>query len=279
MPSHDHEYYQRPQVSITAASSLLSGYDQGVIATAMLTMRPDLALSGVQVETSIGCLNLAAAAGGILASYLADSLGRKKTIGVAYAYFFVGSIAIAAAPGFWLVLLGRLIQGVGVGIVLVVPAVLQAELVPAHRRGGLVSVGDVCCNLGILLGYSSGLVFFGLDQQWRCVAGRALAACALEGAGEAARPRATRAAPASHGRLLASGTTHRAATASRGVRPTSTAQVHVPAGRATIHPAALPHLVGPRVAALAYARRRGGAPRARALPAQMRAASPFFKRA
>mmetsp|Transcript_9823 Transcript_9823/g.23652 ORF Transcript_9823/g.23652 Transcript_9823/m.23652 type:complete len:218 (-) Transcript_9823:47-700(-) len=55
----------REDVVITAMSSLLSGYDQGVIAAAMLTMRDDLSLNGVQEELSIGIMNLAAALGGI----------------------------------------------------------------------------------------------------------------------------------------------------------------------------------------------------------------------
>jgi len=112
-------------VVITAMSSLLSGYDQGVIAAAMLTMRDDLSLNGVQEELSIGIMNLAAALGGIA---------------VAYVMFFAGSVVIAAAGGFPVLMSGRVAQGIGVGIALVVPPVLKAELVPANRRGGTLII-------------------------------------------------------------------------------------------------------------------------------------------
>lgn len=39
-------------VVVSAASSVLSGYDQGVIAAAMLTMKPALGLTSVQHEVS-----------------------------------------------------------------------------------------------------------------------------------------------------------------------------------------------------------------------------------
>lgn len=98
-------------VGVSAASSVLSGYDQGVIASAMLTMKPSLGLSGEQQEISIGSLNIVAAAGGLMASYAAEYLGRKKAIAIANIFFLVGSVLIAVANGFWLVLVGRMLQG------------------------------------------------------------------------------------------------------------------------------------------------------------------------
>ena len=154
-------------VTVSAASSVLSGYDQGVIAAAMLTMRPALGLSGVQQELSIGVTNVAAAFGGVLASYVAEARGRKLAICIANLFFLVGSLAIAAAQGFWLLFAGRALQGVGVGFALVVAPVFTAELVPAAQRGMLVSLSDCSTNLGILLGYSSGLVFLHTPSGWR----------------------------------------------------------------------------------------------------------------
>ncbi|KAJ1618278.1 hypothetical protein T492DRAFT_849451 [Pavlovales sp. CCMP2436] len=147
------------RVVVISAMSLLSGYDQGVIAVAMLTMRDDLSLNGVKEELSIGVMNLVAAIGGVGTGYLADKLGRKKAIAVAHYHHLSGERHQ--------LMIGRIAQGIGVGISLVVPPVLIAELVPAHRRGWLVSVGDVCNNFGILLGYSSGLLFYGVSGAWR----------------------------------------------------------------------------------------------------------------
>jgi len=169
-------------VAVSAASSILSGYDQGVIAAAMLTMKADLSLSGVEQEVSIGCLNITAAVGGVLAGFAAELFGRKKAIAMANVFFLVGSFMIAFTPGFWLLLFGRMLQGVGVGFALVVAPIFTAELVPAQYRGMLVSLSDGSTNLGILLGYTAGLVFLDTPDGWRWMFGvGALPACILLG--------------------------------------------------------------------------------------------------
>lgn len=154
-------------VLVSATSSVLSGYDQGVIAAAMITMQPDLGLSMTQEEVSIGVLNVAAAFGGLLAGQLADRFGRRLSLALANILFFVGSLMLAACEGFSVLALGRVIMGLGVGVALVVAPMYTAELVPPERRGGLVAMCDVSTNLGILMGYGSGLLFYGLDDGWR----------------------------------------------------------------------------------------------------------------
>jgi sugar porter (SP) family MFS transporter len=159
---------------------VLSGYDQGVIAAAMLTMKPALGLTSVEQELSIGALNVTAALGGLLAGYAAERHGRKAAIALANVFFVAGSLAIALAPDFGLLLAGRILQGVGVGFALVVAPILTAELVPASARGMLVSLSDVSTNLGILLGYSAGLLFLDTPDGWRYMFGvGALPAVAL----------------------------------------------------------------------------------------------------
>jgi len=158
-------------VSVSAASSVLSGYDQGVIASAMLTMKEDIGLTDVEEELSIGVLNMTAALGGLCAGLVAEWLGRKKAIALANAFFLVGSVCIALCQGFGLLFLGRMLQGAGVGFALVVAPIFTAELVPPEVRGGLVSLGDVCTNGGILVGYSAGLMFLGVAGGWRSMFG------------------------------------------------------------------------------------------------------------
>ncbi|KAG8457855.1 hypothetical protein KFE25_005124 [Diacronema lutheri] len=154
-------------VLVSAASSVLSGYDQGVIAAAMLTMKPALGLSSLEQEVSIGVLNVTAAVGGVMAGYYAEWHGRKRAIALANLLFLVGSFIIAGATGFWTLFAGRVLQGAAVGFALVVAPIFTAELVPAKQRGMLVSLSDVSTNFGILLGYSAGLVFLETPSGWR----------------------------------------------------------------------------------------------------------------
>jgi MFS family permease len=154
-------------VSIGAASSVLSGYDMGVIATAMLTMKPALHLTDSQHELVIGILNLAGAFFGLVGGSYAERIGRRGVICLANVFFFLGSGCIALANGYAMVFVGRLLQGAGVGFALVVVPILVSELVPKERRGELVSLGDVATNFGLLLGYASGIFFLNVEHNWR----------------------------------------------------------------------------------------------------------------
>jgi sugar porter (SP) family MFS transporter len=156
-------------VTLSAVSSIISGYDQGVIAGAMLTLQKDLDLSGVQLELCVGVINLAAAVGGIITGAIADSKGRRWTITLSNLLFLVGSLLLTVAQSFFTLMVGRVVMGVGVGIALVVAPIFTAEIAPAHLRGSLVAMSDVATNAGILLGYAVGLCLYGVSGGWRCM--------------------------------------------------------------------------------------------------------------
>lgn len=103
-------------------------------------------------EIMVGSLNLVAAFGALLAGKTADRLGRKPTIAVACVVFIIGAVLMSASHTFSLLLLGRIITGIGVGCAMVIAPVYITELAPPDIRGMLVSLTDICINLGIVLG-------------------------------------------------------------------------------------------------------------------------------
>jgi len=153
--------------ALCMVSSMLSGYDQGVIAGAIGTMREDLHLNSFEEEVSIGILNIAAAIGGVITGPLADMIGRKKTIAIANALFLIGSVILTFATSFTYLMLGRIVMGLGVGASLVAPSIFTAEMVPASMRGMMVACNDLADNFGILLGYTVGIIFWGVENGWR----------------------------------------------------------------------------------------------------------------
>uniref|UniRef100_J3M2P9 Major facilitator superfamily (MFS) profile domain-containing protein n=1 Tax=Oryza brachyantha TaxID=4533 RepID=J3M2P9_ORYBR len=73
------------------------------------------------------------------------------------------------APSFAVLMMGRLLAGIGIGIGIMVAPVYISEITPATLRGSCASLPEIFISLGILLGYVSNLAFAGLPDHinWR----------------------------------------------------------------------------------------------------------------
>lgn len=100
----------------------------------------------------VGSLNIVAAFGGLLAGKTADRLGRKPTTALACIVFIVGATTMTLSHSYRLLLLGRIVTGIGVGCAMVIAPVYITELAPPDVRGMLVSLTDICINVGIVFG-------------------------------------------------------------------------------------------------------------------------------
>ncbi|CAM9777777.1 unnamed protein product [Chrysoparadoxa australica] len=140
--------------SLTASlTSVLLGYDVGVMAGAIVYIKADLQLSTLQAAVIVSSLNMVAAPGAVLAGSVSDFFGRKRAIGTACLIFIGGSLLKIMSTGFGVLLFGRIITGVGVGCGFQVSPVYIAEITPPNLRGMLTGLTDICINLGIVIGY------------------------------------------------------------------------------------------------------------------------------
>ncbi|CAM9472664.1 unnamed protein product, partial [Hapterophycus canaliculatus] len=113
--------------------------------------------------------------GGLIAGSVSDTLGRKRSIAAACLVFIAGSIIKIVAQSFGVLLMGRIVTGIGVGCGFVVAPVYIAEITPPHVRGRLTSLTDISINMGIVIGY---LVAFAVAEtvegdsaKWRTMLG------------------------------------------------------------------------------------------------------------
>ena len=104
-------------IAATAAlGGLLFGYDTGVISGALLFLRDAFHLSPLMqgVVTSIALLG--AAVGAAFAGSLSDRYGRRPLILATALIFVAGSLISASATALWMLLAGRLLVGLGIGV-------------------------------------------------------------------------------------------------------------------------------------------------------------------
>lgn len=99
----------------SALGGFLFGYDIGVISGAMLLLKRQLDLSALWQEVLISSTVAAAALSALLGGFLNGLFGRRVCILLASFFFTIGGIVLSTAPGKEVLLVGRLIVGVGLG--------------------------------------------------------------------------------------------------------------------------------------------------------------------
>ncbi|XP_022931637.1 polyol transporter 5-like [Cucurbita moschata] len=158
---------------MASMSSVLLGYDIGVMSGAAIYIQQDFEISDVQVEILVGIINLYATIGAAAAGRTSDWIGRRYTMVLSAGFFFVGAILMGFAPNYPLLMSGRFVAGIGIGYASLIASVYTAEVSPASSRGSLSSFPEFFLNVGILLGYVSNYAFskFPLQLGWRFMLG------------------------------------------------------------------------------------------------------------
>ncbi|XP_036431884.1 solute carrier family 2 member 13b isoform X1 [Colossoma macropomum] len=127
----------------SALGGFLFGYDTGVVSGAMLLLKKELNLSALWqellVSSTVGAAALAAVAGG----FLNGALGRRLCILLASFIFSAGGVILSVAPNKEVLLCGRLIVGLGIGVASMTVPVYIAEVSPPHLRGQLVTINTL----------------------------------------------------------------------------------------------------------------------------------------
>jgi len=158
-------------VSISCIGGLLFGYDTGVISGASVLLQAQFELSSLKLEVVVSSTVLLAAAGSLCAGSLNSQFGRRPTILLASLVFTLGAAVMAAAPSFGMLVLGRTVVGLAVGLSSGTVPIYIAELAPASLRGRLVALNNVCIVSGqVLAGLVAG-AFALAPQGWRWMLG------------------------------------------------------------------------------------------------------------
>ncbi len=157
-------------VAVIITSGLLFGYDQGVISGALGGIERDLGLGPLLIEVVTSWVTLGALFGSLAAGELCDRIGRRRTILAAALLFICGALIQAAAPDTVVLVVGRLIVGLGVGVAAVAAPLYGSEMASAGRRGRLVSAYQLAITIGIFLAYLvNGILSH--DPAWRLMLG------------------------------------------------------------------------------------------------------------
>jgi len=139
--------------------------------------------SRAEVGTMVAILEVGAFIASISVGRIGDILGRRKTILYGALIFLVGGFFQAFATGMPMMIVGRIIAGLGVGALSTIVPVYQSEISPPHNRGKLACIEFT----GNISGYAASVwvdyfcSYINSDWSWRvpllmqCVMGALLA--------------------------------------------------------------------------------------------------------
>ncbi|KAK9365846.1 general substrate transporter [Lipomyces kononenkoae] len=91
--------------------------------------------------------------GSLLSPFLADSRSRKVTIQIATILWCIGACLQSAASGVNMLIVGRSVAGLGIGLTSTVVPIYQSEIAPRQIRGRLVTLQGVALGSGLLIQY------------------------------------------------------------------------------------------------------------------------------
>lgn len=173
-----------------ALAGLLYGYDIGAtsgaavsIASRTLSGTDWYDLTSLQMGLVVSGSLYGALLGAIVAFKIADDLGRRKELIVAATTYILGALMTSLAPSLAIVILGRLIFGIGIGLSMHAAPMYIAETAPSGIRGTLVSLKEALIVGGMLLGYFVGWAKIDTVGGWRFMFGFAAPIAALVGVG------------------------------------------------------------------------------------------------
>ncbi|CDO98716.1 unnamed protein product [Coffea canephora] len=153
---------------------LLFGYDTGVISGALLYIRDDFKAVDRKTwlqETIVSMAVAGAILGAAFGGWISDKFGRKISILAADILFFVGAIVMAVSHSPWMIIVGRIFVGLGVGMASMTAPLYISEASPHRIRGALVSTNGFLITGGQFLSYLINLAFTHTKGTWRWMLG------------------------------------------------------------------------------------------------------------
>jgi MFS transporter, SP family, galactose:H+ symporter len=157
---------------IAAVGGLLFGYDTAAISGAVIFIKQQFSLPTFPQELVVGMVLVGAAMAALGGGRLSDRLGRRATLILTSLIFIVGALVCAFAGSFRILLLGRTIVGLGIGLASTTVPVYISEVSAPKARGWQVSLFQLAITTGILSAYLVDYAFAG-SGGWRWMLGLA----------------------------------------------------------------------------------------------------------
>ncbi|MDO1527605.1 sugar porter family MFS transporter [Fulvimonas sp. R45] len=155
---------------LAALAGLMFGLDVGVISGAQQFLQKDFGIGDDTLGWIVSVMMMGAAVGALAAGWLSSQLGRKRTLILGAVLFVAGSVLCGCAwtPG--VLIVGRIVLGLAIGIASFTAPLYLAEIAPESIRGAMISLYQLMITIGILVAFLSDTAF-SYSGNWRWMLG------------------------------------------------------------------------------------------------------------
>ena len=168
--------YAAACAALASLGGLVFGYDQGVVSI-ILVMDQFLDRFGRIAGKGGGfwkglltaMIELGALLGALNQGWIAEKISRKYSIVVAVLVFILGSILQTAAVNYAMLVVARLIGGIGIGMLSMVAPLYISEISPPEVRGALLVLEELSIVTGIVVAFwiTYGTQYMHGEWAWR----------------------------------------------------------------------------------------------------------------
>jgi EmrB/QacA subfamily drug resistance transporter len=157
---------EKLRLAVLFAGVLMAALDIAIVGPALPAMDETFAVGGRALPWVFSSYVLFYLIGTPLLGKRSDRRGRRSVFVEGLAVFAIGSLLVATAPTFGLLLAGRAIQGFGAGGLFPVAAAVIADTVPLERRGRTLGLIGAVFGVAFLLGPLLGGVLLHWSWRW-----------------------------------------------------------------------------------------------------------------
>ncbi|KAL3750199.1 hypothetical protein ACJRO7_011220 [Eucalyptus globulus] len=160
---------------VALCGSFVFGCASGYSSPTESSIMEDLGLSTAAYSLFGSILTVGGLIAALVNGRLTDMIGRRRTMGISQIFCAAGWLSIAFAKNAWWLDIGRLLNGLGIGIVCYVVPVYIAEITPKSFRGAFTALYQfsVCCGISFIF-------FLGTVVSWRILSLIGCIPCVLQ---------------------------------------------------------------------------------------------------
>jgi EmrB/QacA subfamily drug resistance transporter len=139
-------------VQVLFVGVFMAALDSAIVGPVLPALRAAFGIDNRTAGLLSTVFSLSSMCSTALMAYFSDRHGRRPVYLVSVALFAIGSLCIAAAPSFDLLLLSRAIQGIGAGGIAPVASAVIGDVFTAERRGRVLGLLGATHGMAFVLG-------------------------------------------------------------------------------------------------------------------------------